>query len=30
LFAPDDVIDMKQVTFNTEAHPLRPTWREKP
>ena len=30
LFAPDDAIDMKQVTFNTEAHPLRPTWREKP
>jgi mannosidase alpha-like ER degradation enhancer 2 len=26
LFAPDDVLDLKAVVFNTEAHPLRRTW----
>jgi mannosidase alpha-like ER degradation enhancer 2 len=24
LFAPDDALDFDHVTFNTEAHPLRP------
>ena len=27
LFAPDDVLDLKAVVFNTEAHPLRRTWK---
>ena len=26
LFAPDQVLDLRQVVFNTEAHPLRRTW----
>ncbi len=26
LFAPDDVLNIDQVVFNTEAHPLRRTW----
>ena len=29
LFAPDETLDLKQVVFNTEAHPLRRTWQEK-
>jgi len=28
LFAPDSVLDFDAVTFNTEAHPLRRTWRD--
>lgn len=28
LFAPDTALDFKAVTFNTEAHPLRRTWKE--
>jgi predicted alpha-1,2-mannosidase len=27
LFAPSDVLDFDAVVFNTEAHPLRATWR---
>jgi mannosidase alpha-like ER degradation enhancer 2 len=27
LFAPPATLDFDAVTFNTEAHPLRPTWR---
>jgi mannosidase alpha-like ER degradation enhancer 2 len=26
LYAPDEVLDLKTVVFNTEAHPLRKTW----
>jgi len=26
LFAPDQVLDLRRVVFNTEAHPLRRTW----
>ena len=26
LFAPDNTLDLDQVVFNTEAHPLRRTW----
>ncbi len=26
IFAPDDALDFGDVTFNTEAHPLRRTW----
>jgi mannosidase alpha-like ER degradation enhancer 2 len=26
LFAPEGTVDLKQVIFNTEAHPLRRTW----
>jgi hypothetical protein len=26
LFAPDDVVPLDQLTFNTEAHPLKRTW----
>jgi mannosidase alpha-like ER degradation enhancer 2 len=26
LFAPDDVLDLDGMVFNTEAHPLRRTW----
>ena len=26
LFAPPDTIDLKQMVFNTEAHPMRKTW----
>jgi len=29
LFAPDTALDFDAVTFNTEAHPLRATWRTK-
>jgi len=28
LFAPDDTLDFEHIVFNTEAHPLRRTWRE--
>jgi mannosidase alpha-like ER degradation enhancer 2 len=28
LFAPSAALDFDAVTFNTEAHPLRPTWME--
>ena len=28
LFAPDSVLDFDAVTFNTEAHPLRRTWKD--
>jgi len=27
LFAPDKTLDFKKVVFNTEAHPLRRTWK---
>ena len=27
LFAPPDTLDFKNVVFNTEAHPIRRTWR---
>ncbi|RMD98735.1 MAG: glycoside hydrolase family 47 protein [Calditrichaeota bacterium] len=27
LFAPPETLDFNQVIFNTEAHPIRPTWR---
>ncbi len=27
LFAPEETLDLDQVVFNTEAHPLRRTWR---
>lgn len=27
LFAPDTVLDFDAITFNTEAHPLRKTWK---
>jgi ER degradation enhancer, mannosidase alpha-like 2 len=27
LFAPPDALDFKNVVFNTEAHPIRRTWR---
>ena len=27
LFAPEKTLDLKQVVFNTEAHPIRPTWK---
>jgi len=26
LFAPPDLLSIDQVTFNTEAHPIRRTW----
>ena len=26
LYAPDEVLDLRAVVFNTEAHPLRKTW----
>jgi mannosidase alpha-like ER degradation enhancer 2 len=26
IFAPDGVVDLDHVVFNTEAHPLRRTW----
>jgi mannosidase alpha-like ER degradation enhancer 2 len=26
LYAPDEVLDLKKVVFNTEAHPLQRTW----
>jgi len=29
LFAPESTLDFKQVIFNTEAHPLRRTWKKK-
>jgi mannosidase alpha-like ER degradation enhancer 2 len=28
LFAPEKTLDLKQVVFNTEAHPIRRTWKE--
>jgi len=28
LYAPDATLDLKQVVFNTEAHPLRRTWSD--
>jgi mannosidase alpha-like ER degradation enhancer 2 len=28
LFAPEDAFPTDQVVFNTEAHPLRKTWKE--
>jgi len=28
LFAPDSALDFDAVTFNTEAHPLRRTWKD--
>ncbi len=28
LFAPEKTIDLKKVVFNTEAHPLRKTWKD--
>lgn len=27
LFAPDKTLDVKKVVFNTEAHPIRKTWK---
>jgi mannosidase alpha-like ER degradation enhancer 2 len=27
LFAPDDALDFKNVIFNTEAHPIRKSWK---
>jgi len=27
LFAPEKTLDLKQVVFNTEAHPIRHTWK---
>ena len=27
LFAPEKTLDLKQVVFNTEAHPMRKTWK---
>jgi mannosidase alpha-like ER degradation enhancer 2 len=27
LFAPEKTLDLKQVVFNTEAHPIRRTWK---
>ena len=27
LFAPDKTLDLKKVVFNTEAHPIRRTWK---
>jgi len=29
LFAPDDTLDLDKVVFNTEAHPVTPTWRRE-
>jgi ER degradation enhancer, mannosidase alpha-like 2 len=26
MFSPDETLDLRQVVFNTEAHPLRRTW----
>jgi hypothetical protein len=26
IFAPPETIDLREVVFNTEAHPLRRTW----
>ena len=26
LFAPPETLDLNQVVFNTEAHPIRKTW----
>jgi mannosidase alpha-like ER degradation enhancer 2 len=28
LFAPDSALDFNSITFNTEAHPLRKTWKD--
>ncbi|MBN2415502.1 glycoside hydrolase family 47 protein [bacterium] len=30
LFADPSVLDLNEVVFNTEAHPLRNTWQQKP
>jgi mannosidase alpha-like ER degradation enhancer 2 len=30
LFAPEKTLDLKQVVFNTEAHPIRRTWSMDP
>ena len=27
LFAPEKTLDLKKVVFNTEAHPIRRTWK---
>jgi mannosidase alpha-like ER degradation enhancer 2 len=27
LFAPDKTLDLKKIVFNTEAHPIRKTWK---
>ncbi|MEQ1645517.1 MAG: glycoside hydrolase family 47 protein, partial [Pyrinomonadaceae bacterium] len=27
LFAPDKTLDIKKVVFNTEAHPIKKTWK---
>lgn len=27
LFAPEDTVDLRSVVFNTEAHPIRKTWK---
>jgi mannosidase alpha-like ER degradation enhancer 2 len=27
LFAPEKTLDFKKVVFNTEAHPIRRTWK---
>ncbi|MBS0590564.1 MAG: glycoside hydrolase family 47 protein, partial [Proteobacteria bacterium] len=28
LFSPDTALDFDAITFNTEAHPLRKTWKD--
>jgi mannosidase alpha-like ER degradation enhancer 2 len=30
LFAPEKTLDLRKVVFNTEAHPIRPTWTSGP
>lgn len=30
LFAPNDILDLTKVVFNTEAHPLQDTWDKEP
>jgi mannosidase alpha-like ER degradation enhancer 2 len=29
LFAPEDTLEFDKVVFNTEAHPIKPTWKGK-
>jgi mannosidase alpha-like ER degradation enhancer 2 len=29
LFAPPETLDLDEVVFNTEAHRIRPTWRQE-
>ena len=29
LFAPEDTLEFDKVVFNTEAHPVRATWRRE-